>query len=163
MIRNQASRSALVAWSGLLSLHLAICPIPLIARRGHASAYLNVIPLRWRVFPCSWCRGLMPRAFAAPGAFGDLFAVVLAWVALILLRRPGRIPPRFWLFNLWGAGDLLLHSTKGLFDADFHPRHWAPRFTFRPYMCPFFCVYIFMLFALLLRARSMSTNAAAGS
>jgi len=104
----------------------------------------------------------LPRAFAAPGAFGDLFAVVLAWVALILLRRPAGYAA-LWLFNLWGAGDLLFAFYQGLFDADFHPSALGATFYIPTVYVPLLLCVHFMLFALLLRARSMSTNAAAGS
>jgi len=104
----------------------------------------------------------LPRAFAAPGAFGDLFAVVLAWVALILLRRPAGYAA-LWLFNLWGAGDLLFAFYQGLFDEDFHPSALGATFYIPTVYVPLLLCVHFMLFALLLRARSMSTNAAAGS
>jgi len=104
----------------------------------------------------------LPRAFAAPGAFGDLFAVVLAWVALILLRRPAGYAA-LWLFNLWGAGDLLFAFYQGLFYEDFHPSALGATFYIPTVYVPLLLCVHFMLFALLLRARSMSTNAAAGS
>ena len=48
----------------------------------------------------------LPRAFAAPAAYGDLIAAVLALVALAALEtRVG--PLLLWIFNLWGTGDLL--------------------------------------------------------
>ena len=112
--------------------------------------------------PCLRYRAYSAALEGAPGAFGDLFAVVLAWVALILLRRPAGYAA-LWLFNLWGAGDLLFAFYQGLFDADFHPSALGATFYIPTVYVPLLLCVHFMLFALLLRARSMSTNAAAGS
>jgi hypothetical protein len=51
----------------------------------------------------------LPRTFAAPAAYGDLVAAVLAVAAAIALARLafwaiGVV----WLFNVWGTADLLL-------------------------------------------------------
>jgi len=48
----------------------------------------------------------LPAAFAVPAAYGDLTAAVLALVALAALRSGFGIP-LVWVFNLWGAADLL--------------------------------------------------------
>jgi hypothetical protein len=47
-------------------------------------------------------------AFAAPAAYGDLIAGVLAIAALLSLRgRAIWAVPLIWLFNVWGTADLL--------------------------------------------------------
>jgi hypothetical protein len=48
----------------------------------------------------------LPSAFAVPAAYGDLFAAVLALLALAALRSSFGIP-LVWAFNLWGSADLL--------------------------------------------------------
>jgi hypothetical protein len=50
----------------------------------------------------------LPSGFAAPAAYGDLIAAVLAVIAIWALTA--RIPwalPFVWIFNVWGAADLL--------------------------------------------------------
>ena len=50
----------------------------------------------------------LPPAFAAPAAYGDLIAALLAIAAILaLIRRASWAIPLVWLFNVWGAGDLL--------------------------------------------------------
>ena len=50
----------------------------------------------------------LPPAFAAPAADGDLIAALLAIAAILaLIRRASLAIPLVWLFNVWGAGDLL--------------------------------------------------------
>jgi hypothetical protein len=50
----------------------------------------------------------IPRGFAAQAAYGDLLAAILALIALWVLNT--RIPGALlfvWIFNDWGAADLL--------------------------------------------------------
>jgi len=50
----------------------------------------------------------LPSAFAAPAAYGDLVAALLAMAAIFALtRRASWAIPLVWLFNVWGTGDLL--------------------------------------------------------
>jgi len=50
----------------------------------------------------------LPAAFAAPAAYGDLVAGVLAIVATVALsRRASWATMAVWAFNVWGAADLL--------------------------------------------------------
>jgi len=50
----------------------------------------------------------LPSVFAAPAAYGDLIAALLAIAAILaLIRRASLAIPLVWLFNVWGAGDLL--------------------------------------------------------
>lgn len=54
----------------------------------------------------------LPASFARAAAYGDFIAAVLALVALFLL--PGKAGlPTVWLFNLWGAADLLFAFFEG--------------------------------------------------
>ena len=48
----------------------------------------------------------LPESFAAPAAWGDLGATVLALAALAGLRTRFAAPLA-WVFNLWGTADLL--------------------------------------------------------
>ena len=48
----------------------------------------------------------LPAAFARPTAYGDLIAAILALVALFTLSS-GAGSVAAWIFNIWGAADLL--------------------------------------------------------
>ncbi len=57
----------------------------------------------------------LPWAFAAPAAYGDLLAAILAVVAAISLsRRASFATLLVWLFNVWGTADLLFAFYHGL-------------------------------------------------
>jgi hypothetical protein len=50
----------------------------------------------------------LPSAFAAPAAYGDLVAALLAIAAILALTSGASWAiPLVWLFNVWGTGDLL--------------------------------------------------------
>lgn len=48
----------------------------------------------------------LPAAFANPAAYGDLVAAILALIALLLLPGAAGVAAT-WIFNVWGAFDLL--------------------------------------------------------
>lgn len=48
----------------------------------------------------------LPSSFAAPAAYGDLFAAILALLTLLSLRS-GTGLALAWIFNVWGTLDLL--------------------------------------------------------
>ena len=48
----------------------------------------------------------LPAAFAAPAAYGDIVAAILALLSLAALRSKMGIP-LVWIFNIWGSVDLL--------------------------------------------------------
>lgn len=57
----------------------------------------------------------LPQAFAIPAAYGDVVAGLLAIAATIALaRRAAGAMPLVWIFNLWGAADLLFATMQGL-------------------------------------------------
>ena len=56
----------------------------------------------------------LPSAFAAPAAYGDLVAAILAVVATwTLAAGTSFATPIVWLFNVWGAIDLLVAIYQG--------------------------------------------------
>ena len=57
----------------------------------------------------------LPADFAVPAAYGDLIAGLLAIVTTIALsqRAPWAIPAA-WVFNVWGAADLILALLQGV-------------------------------------------------
>jgi hypothetical protein len=54
----------------------------------------------------------LPPAWALPAAYGDLVAVVLALLALAVLKSTLGIP-LVWVFNLWGSADLVYAFYQG--------------------------------------------------
>jgi len=70
--------------------------------------------------------------FAAPAAFGDLVAAILAVAAIPAVATNARIAkPLVWVFNVWGSLDLAL----AIFLANIHkaadqmgPAYWIPAF-----------------------------------
>jgi hypothetical protein len=57
----------------------------------------------------------LPSDFAAPAAYGDLVATILATAAALALFRRVRLAiVLVWLFNVWGALDFLFAYYQGL-------------------------------------------------
>lgn len=58
----------------------------------------------------------LPVAFAAPAAYGDLIAALLAIAVLLALRIGARaaVLPLAWIFNAVGAADILLATAHGV-------------------------------------------------
>ncbi len=57
----------------------------------------------------------LPAAFAVPAAYGDFVAGILAVAATVALSRRTLWAEAFvWLFNTWGAADLLFAFVQGL-------------------------------------------------
>jgi len=56
----------------------------------------------------------IPAAFAVPAAFGDLVAGLMAIAAVVALsRRRSWAISLVWIFNVWGAADLLFAGVQG--------------------------------------------------
>jgi hypothetical protein len=56
----------------------------------------------------------LPAAFAVPAAYGDFGAGILAIIAAIALsKRASWAIPVVWIFNVWGAADLLFAIYQG--------------------------------------------------
>lgn len=57
----------------------------------------------------------LPASFAVPAAYGDLVAGVLAIVTSVALsQRASWAIASAWIFNVWGAADLLFAAYQGL-------------------------------------------------
>jgi hypothetical protein len=62
----------------------------------------------------------LQSAFAAPAAYGDLVAMALAWIALMMGgHRHSRIA--IWAFSVWGFGDLLFAFYQGTIGVGIDP------------------------------------------
>ena len=56
----------------------------------------------------------LPKAWAVPAAYGDFVAGILAIIATAALAKMGiRAIAAVWIFNVWGAADLLFAFYKG--------------------------------------------------
>ena len=73
---------------------------------------------------------ILDSRFAHPAAYGDLVAAALAFVAIGAIRLNANWAiASVWLFNIWGATDLLNALARGiLFTADGHlgATFWIP-------------------------------------
>jgi len=56
----------------------------------------------------------LPRAWAAPAAYGDFAAGILAIISTVALVCGARwAVPAVWVFNIWGTADLLFAFYEG--------------------------------------------------
>jgi len=98
----------LYAWPRLRSMELRDALVPLVAPH----MFFRFIGLSFLV--PGVVSPSLPRAFAVPAAYGDLIAGVLAIVATIsLARRASWALGAVWVFNVWGAADLLFAGIQG--------------------------------------------------
>ncbi len=96
----------------------------------------------------------LPAAFAAPAAYGDLVAALLAVAAAIALsRRAAFATLLVWLFNLWGAADLLFAFYQGLFRAKLDPGMLGAAFFIPTAIVPPLLITHGLIFWLLIRPR----------
>jgi len=57
----------------------------------------------------------LPPAFAVPAAYGDFVAGIMAIIAVVgLATNVSWAVPVVWLFNIWGAADLLFALFQGV-------------------------------------------------
>jgi hypothetical protein len=93
----------------------------------------------------------LPQSFAVSAAYGDLVAVGLAWLALVLGRGPGaRVA--LWLFNVWGTLDLLFAFYQGLVGVGVQPSSLGAAYFIPTLFVPLLLCTHAILFVLLLRA-----------
>ena len=98
----------------------------------------------------------LPRAFGAPAAYGDFVAGILAIFATIALAKNlswaiGAV----WVFNIWGAADLLFAFYEGP-HAGIHPdpEMLGAAFYLVTAIVPPLLVTHFLIFGLLLRSKA---------
>jgi hypothetical protein len=96
----------------------------------------------------------LPPAFAAPAAYGDLVAAILAIVATVALSR--HVPWAsllVWLFNVWGTVDLLFAFYQALFGVQLDPRMLGAAFFIPTAIVPPLLITHGMIFWLLVRPK----------
>ena len=91
----------------------------------------------------------LPAAFAAPAAYGDLVAMLLALLAFAALRSRFGIV-LVWLFGIWGTADLLYAFFNG-YRVELQPGHLGAAFYIPTVVVPFLLVTHVLVFRILLR------------
>ena len=95
----------------------------------------------------------LPLGFAAPAAYGDLGAGILAIVSVVALaRRASWAIPAVWLFNIWGALDLVFAYLQGA-RLDIPPGAFGAAFFIPTLIAPAMLVTHFLIFLVLVRRR----------
>jgi hypothetical protein len=96
----------------------------------------------------------LPPAFAIPAAYGDLITVILALFGALALRSKWSIAgAAVWLFNVFGALDLLNALLQGLLHIQ-HPGQLGATFIIPIFYVPALLVSHFLIFRLLLKRSS---------
>ncbi len=97
----------------------------------------------------------LPYAIAAPAAYGDPFAAILAIVATLALSRHMSFAALLvWLFNIWGTADLLFAYFQGLFGVQLDPRLLGAAFYIPTTLVPPLLTMHVLIFGLLIRPRA---------
>jgi len=95
----------------------------------------------------------LPAEFAVPAAYGDFVAGILAIIAtLALVKRASWAILAVWLFNMWGAADLLLALEQGL-RLQIDPGALGAAFYIPTAIVPPLLVTHFLIFRLLFRQK----------
>ncbi len=93
----------------------------------------------------------LPAAFAVPAAYGDLVAGILAIIATIALaKQVSSAIAAVWVFNIWGAADLLFAFYSGP-HAQIQPGNLGAAFYLPTAIVPPLLVTHFLVFRLLIR------------
>ena len=96
----------------------------------------------------------LPAAFAAPTAYGDLTAVILALLALPFVRAESRLAlPLVWLFNIEGTLDLV-YANISTFRDHVDPTLLGAAYYLAAINVPAEFTIHFVIFAYLLRCHS---------
>ena len=94
----------------------------------------------------------LPLAFAAPAAYGDLVAAILAVAATLALSRHASWAILLvWLFNVWGTADFLYAFYQGQFGAQIDPGELGAAFFLPTVVVPPLFITHGLIFWLLLR------------
>jgi hypothetical protein len=93
----------------------------------------------------------LPAAFAVPVSYGDLVAGILAVIATIALaKRASWATAAVWVFNIWGAADLLFGLYEGP-HAGIHPETLGAAFYLPTAIVPLLLTSHLLIFRLLMR------------
>ena len=93
-------------------------------------------------------------AFAAPAAYGDLLAAILAVIAALAVSAGARWAiAAVWIFNLWGAADLVNAIYQGQIGVGIGPGLLGAAFFIPTVVVPPLLVTHALIFWLLLRPK----------
>ena len=96
----------------------------------------------------------LPPAFAVPAAYGDLVAAILAMIAALALSiRAFWAISIVWVFNVWGAADLLYAFYQAQIGIGIGPGLLGAAFFIPTVVVPALLVTHGLIFWLLLRPR----------
>ena len=102
----------------------------------------------------------LPRAFAAPVAYGDLVAALLALLSTwALAARAVWAIPMVWLFNVWGTADLLNAIYEGQIGVRVDVGSMGAAFFIPTLIVPPLLITHGLIFRLLLRTRGSAGSA----
>lgn len=94
----------------------------------------------------------LQSGFAAPAAYGDLIAAILAVVAVLALRaRASWSLAMVWIFNVWGTLDLLDAFYQARIGVGIDPAHLGAAFYIPTVLVPLLLILHGLIFWLLLR------------
>lgn len=97
--------------------------------------------------------GSLPKAWALPAAYGDFVAGILAIFATVALARAASwATAAVWLFNIWGAADLLFAFYQGA-SVQLEPGSLGAGYYIVTAIVPPLLVSHALIFRLLLRGR----------
>jgi hypothetical protein len=97
----------------------------------------------------------LPQAFAAPAAYGDLVAAILAIASSIALSRQVPFATLLvWVFNVWGAADLLFAFYQGQFGVQLDPRMLGAAFFIPTVVVPPLLITHGLIFWILVRPKN---------
>jgi len=106
----------------------------------------------------------LPSAFAAPAAYGDLFAAILAVLAIwSLSARAWFATSMVLVFNVWGAADLLVAFYQGLLGVRIDPASLGAAYFIPTVVVPPLLVTHGLMFWLLLRKPSSTRHQASAA
>jgi len=98
--------------------------------------------------------GALPKAWSVPAGYGDLIAGTLAIIAtLALVETSGWAIEAVWVFNIWGAADLLFAFYRGA-KVRLDPGSLGAAFYIVTAIVPPLLVSHALIFALLMRTRA---------
>ncbi len=94
----------------------------------------------------------LPSAFAAPAAYGDLVAAILAVISVLALSaRASWASVLVWIFGIWGSLDLLKAFYQGEIGVGIDARDLGAAFYIPTVIVPPFLITHGLIFWLLLR------------
>src|SRR6516165_2210457 len=101
----------------------------------------------------------LPSGFSFPTAYGDLFAAILAVLAIWSLSgRAWFATSMVWVFNVWGAVDLLVAFYQGLLGVRIDPGSLGAAYFIPTVLVPPLLVTHGLMFSLLLLRKPSSTR-----